>query len=138
MSVAEVAPGRSAMLEDVLAGLSEDPKRLPSKYFYDEAGSALFEKICELDAYYPTRTEIGILERYGAEMAAWVGPNALVIEFGSGSGLKTELLLDALESPAGCVLIDISREHLLASASRLEARFPGVEVIPVEADYTRE
>lgn len=78
------------------------------------------------------------MEHRRAEMATWVGPRALVIEFGSGSGVKTELLLDALEAPAGCVLIDISRGHLLASASRLGERFPGVEIIPIEADYTRE
>ncbi|MEM1179506.1 MAG: L-histidine N(alpha)-methyltransferase [Acidobacteriota bacterium] len=126
------------MTAEVLEGLAQTPKRLPSKFFYDGAGSALFERICELDAYYPTRTEVGILERHGAEMAAQIGPGALVIEPGSGSGVKTELLLRALEAPAGCVLIDISREHLLASAERLGEQFPEIDVVPVEADFTRD
>lgn len=134
----EVMGPLQVMAEDVRTGLSKTPKELPSKYFYDEEGSHLFERICELEAYYPTRTEVGIMERYGAEMAEQIGPRALVIEYGSGASLKTELLLRALDAPAGCVLIEISREHLLASAARLGALFPAVEILPVEADYTQD
>ena len=138
VAASEVATAREVMVEEIRDGLSRSPKELPCKYFYDDEGSRLFEKICDLEAYYPTRTEISIMQQRGVEMAAAIGPGALVIEYGSGSSLKTELLLAALEEPAGCVLIDISREHLLASAKRLEEQFPGLEVLPVEADYTQD
>ncbi len=135
-AAAEVATDRAAMIDEVNAGLRATPKRLPSKYFYDEEGSHLFERITELDAYYPTRTELGIMERHCAEMAAAVGPEAMVVELGSGASVKTEMLLAALDRPVACVLIDISREHLQASAERLGTMFPEVEVLPLEADYT--
>ncbi len=123
-------------LGDALAGLRGNPKTLPCKYFYDERGSRLFDRICELPEYYPTRTERGIMERCGGEMAAALGPDCLLIEYGSGSSLKTRILLDHLETPAGYVPLDISREHLLRSAEDLSAAYPGLEVLPVCADYT--
>lgn len=83
----------------VLDGLSRRPKSLPSKFFYDERGSALFDQITELPEYYPTRTEIGLLRRYADEIAASVGPSPTVVEFGAGSVVKIRLLLDALRAP---------------------------------------
>ncbi|HLA64509.1 MAG TPA: L-histidine N(alpha)-methyltransferase [Rhodothermales bacterium] len=130
-------PPPSLLLQDALAGLLATPKTLPSKYFYDEEGSALFETITRLDAYYPTRTERGILERHVGEIARAVGPRAAIIEYGSGSSEKTRLLLDALDSPAAYVPIDISADFLLVSAEQLRTEYPGLPVLPVEADYTR-
>lgn len=135
-AASQVAADRRAMLEEVLASLRRTPKELPCKYFYDEQGSRLFERICELEVYYLTRTELAIMERCADEMAVAAGPNVLVVEYGSGSSLKTEILLAALERPVACVLIDISRDHLQASAERLRARFPDIEILPLEADYT--
>jgi dimethylhistidine N-methyltransferase len=120
---------------DVLRGLARAPKEIPCKYLYDARGSALFEAICRLEEYYPTRTELGILERSVDEIAALLGPGCLVIEPGSGSGRKTELLLGALSDPAGYVPIDISPAPLRAFAGRLAAERPDLEVLPVLADY---
>jgi dimethylhistidine N-methyltransferase len=119
-------------------GLSARPKTLPCKYFYDEHGSHLFDRICELDEYYVTRTEVGILERAAPEISDRLGPDALIIELGSGSSTKTHILLDALERPAGYVPIDISREHLRAAALRVGREFPAMPVHPVCADFTEE
>ena len=120
----------------VVAGLSEPLKRLPCKFLYDDLGSQLFERICRLDEYYPTRTELRIMRRHAAEMAAALGPRCLLVEYGSGSSLKTRLLLDRLRDPAGYVPIDISRVHLLRAARGLAAAYPGLDVRPVCADYT--
>lgn len=125
-------------LREVLEGLSRRPKRLPCKLLYDELGSRLFERICELPEYYLTRTELGILRDNAAEMARAVGSGALVIEFGSGTSLKTRVLLDALERPRAYVPVDISASALAAGVAGLWARYPALEVHPVCADYTRE
>lgn len=122
---------------DVLRGLSHRPRTLPCKYFYDERGSALFDAICELPEYYPTRTESRIMRDHVDEMVDAIGPDALLVEYGSGSSTKTRILLDAIEQPAGYVPIDISREHLLKSAASLAERYPELEILPVCADYTR-
>ena len=129
-------PG-DAFLSDVLDGLSREPKSLPCKYFYDRHGSALFDAICELEEYYPTRTETAILHRYAGDFADLAGPGAVVVELGSGSSVKVRTLLDALEDPAAYVPVDISREHLLASAARLAGDYPGLTVVPVAADYAQ-
>ncbi len=129
-------PTTDSFKEDVLAGLIQTPKRIPSKFFYDERGSQLFEEITKLDEYYLTRTEISILQRYLPEIASLVGPDALVIEFGTGAGLKTNMLLAALDRPAAYVPIDISREQLLDASLELVEAFPELEVWPVCADYT--
>lgn len=121
---------------DVLRGLRRAPKELPCKYFYDEAGSRLFEDICELEEYYLTRTELGLMQRHAAEMAALLGPDCLLIEFGSGSSLKTRLLLDHLPRPAGYVPVDVSCEHLLRAAGLIATDYPGLEVLPLCADFT--
>jgi L-histidine Nalpha-methyltransferase len=122
---------------DVLRGLRAPKKELPCKYFYDELGSDLFEQITELEEYYPTRTELGIMERHAAEMAALLGPRCLLIEYGSGSSLKTRLLLDRLCDPAGYVPIDVSGEHLRRSAQALGEEYPNIAVLPLCADFTR-
>ncbi|HJZ93999.1 MAG TPA: L-histidine N(alpha)-methyltransferase [Gemmataceae bacterium] len=124
--------------DDVLAGLSARPKTLPCKYLYDERGSQLFDRICGLPEYYPTRTELAILWRDAGAMAAELGPDCLLIEYGSGSSLKTPLLLERLRDPIAYVPVDISREHLLASANAVAARFPNLEVLPVWADFSGE
>ncbi len=132
----DLHPEMGSLLEEALDGLTKPQKTLPPKLFYDERGSRLFDRITELDEYYPTRTEISIMERHVGEMVARIGAGAVLVEYGSGSSLKTRVLLDHLESPAAYVPIDISREHLLASARRLAAAYPGLRVMPVCADYT--
>ncbi len=129
----DLSPGFGA---DLVAGLSRRRKELPAKYFYDERGSRLFDLICELPEYYPTRTELDIMEVHAGEMARLLGPGCLVIEYGSGSSLKTRVLLRELERPAGYVPVDISREALLAAAAALRERFPEVPVRPVSGDFT--
>ena len=135
-ALADFSPDAAVMLDDVLHGLAAPQKNIPSLYFYDQRGSELFEAITALPEYYPTRTEIAILEAHGAEMAAALGPGVRLIELGSGSAVKTELLLARLEQPAAYVPVEISREHLLAAAMRIAADFPGLEVLPVTADFT--
>jgi dimethylhistidine N-methyltransferase len=123
--------------EAVLAGLSRRPRAIPCKYLYDAEGSALFDRITELDEYYPTRTEIALLRRHGAHIAARVGPGARVVEFGCGSMVKTRLLLAALDAPSAYVAIDVAREPLLLGARRLAALYPDMAVVPLVADFTR-
>jgi dimethylhistidine N-methyltransferase len=134
--VNDFAPSTESMLEEVLSGLRRPNKSIPSKLLYDARGSELFEEICELDEYYLTRTELAIMEEHAPEMAERLGPECLLIEYGSGSGLKTEYLLDHLEEPCGYVPIDISRHALEQSVVRMQERFPGLETAPVHADYT--
>jgi L-histidine Nalpha-methyltransferase len=122
---------------DVLAGLSRTPKRLPSKYFYDKRGSELFEEITRQPEYYLTRIELALLESCARQIAEAVGPRAHVVEYGSGSGRKTRLLLDALEDPVAYTPIEISRSALLASVERLDREFDDIEVLPVLADFTQ-
>ncbi len=121
---------------EVIAGLRQSPKRIPSKFFYDERGSQLFEAITELPEYYLTRTEISILTEYLPEMVHLIGPDATIIEFGTGAGLKTKLLLEGLEHPHTYIPIDISPEQLKAATAHLAASFPDLEVHPIVADYT--
>jgi dimethylhistidine N-methyltransferase len=124
-------------LADVRRGLRRPRKELPCKYFYDARGSELFDAICELDEYYPTRTELAITAEYAGEMARHLGRDCLLVEYGTGSGVKTRLLLDRLEAPAGYVPVDISGSHLARAAAALAARYPGLAVRPVCADFTR-
>ncbi len=118
------------------AGLRETPRRISPKFFYDAAGATLFEQICELPEYYPTRTELDLLARYADAMAALIGPCADVIEFGAGAMSKIRVLLRALESPVRYVPVDISTEHLHHHAQALAAEFPHLEVMPLAADFT--
>ena len=121
----------------LLEGLRERPRAVAPKFFYDAAGSALFDRICELPEYYPTRTELGILAERAGEMAELLGPGAGVVEFGSGSAAKVGLILARLQRPAVDVPVDISRSHLLAGAAAVARAFPGLRVAPVCADYTQ-
>jgi dimethylhistidine N-methyltransferase len=121
---------------DMLAALAAPVRSMSPKYFYDVQGSALFDAICELPEYYPTRTELAILRRHAPDIAALCGPRAEVVEFGAGSLTKVRLLLQALERPTRFVPIDISGEHLHAAAERLRAEQPGLDVAPLVADYT--
>jgi dimethylhistidine N-methyltransferase len=121
---------------DVLAGLTRPDKRLPAKYFYDAAGSALFDEITRLPEYYPTRTELAILRRHAAAMAARLGRGCLLVELGGGSLVKVRLLLDRLADPAGFVPVDVSGDHLRAAAAELARDYPALDVLPVEADFT--
>ena len=125
---------------DVLAGLASRPRSIPAKYFYDEAGSRLFDAITRLDAYYPTRTERSILEANADAIVDAIGKHAALVEYGSGSSDKTRILLDALHARrtlAAYVPIDISEAFLLETAGRLRATYDGLPVLPVAADYTR-
>jgi L-histidine Nalpha-methyltransferase len=121
---------------DVLRGLRLPKKAISCKYLYDERGSALFEEICELDEYYLTRTELGILRRHVVDMAESIGPDCEIIELGSGSALKTRLLLEHLIEPRAYVPVDISAEPLARSATDLSRLFPALQVIPVCDDFT--
>jgi dimethylhistidine N-methyltransferase len=125
-----------AFRSDVLKGLSEPQKAIPARWFYDERGSELFEEITRLPEYYPTRAETEILEARAAEFATLVGAGRAVVEFGSGSSLKTPLLLAGI-APAAYVPLDISGDFLRAAAADLAAKFPGLPVHPVEADFMR-
>jgi dimethylhistidine N-methyltransferase len=132
----ECAPAHQDLLAEVVDGLSQTPKTLPCKLLYDKRGSEIFDLICEVEEYYPTRTEQVILTQYIGEMAAAVGSQALVLEYGSGSSVKIRMLLDALEDPAGYVPIEISKEHLIEAAQALAGDYPGLPIWPVWADYT--
>jgi dimethylhistidine N-methyltransferase len=123
---------------DVLDGLSRPRKRLAAKYFYDAAGSQLFDAITELPEYYPTRKELGILRARSGEMARRCGPRCLLVELGAGSLSKVRLLLGRLDRPAGYVPIDVSGQHLRAAAAALADDYPALDVTPVVADFTRE
>src|SRR5437899_11326666 len=129
------APESAVFLADVIGGLSSNPRMLPCKYFYDERGSALFQKICELPEYYITRTEIDILDRNRAEIASQLGPTIELIGLGTGAGTKTRILIEALEKPAVYVPVDISETQLVESTALFRKIFPDLEILPVCADY---
>lgn len=132
--VAEVPGSFSGAL---LAGLRSTTKRIPCKYLYDAEGSALFERICTLPEYYPTRTELALLATHAAEFADCMGSDVELVEFGAGSGQKVRLLLDALCRPRAYVPIDISRVPLAQAAGQIAADYPKLVVRPLAADYTR-
>lgn len=125
-----------AFRTDVLAGLAEPQKAIPARWFYDDAGSQLFEDITQLPEYYPTRAETEILTGRAEEIAALIGERRAVVEFGSGSSVKTPLLLSAI-APSAYVPLDIAGDFLRASSAALAAKFPGLPVYPVEADFMR-
>ncbi len=128
---------RDDFRRDVLSGLAQPRKHLPCKYLYDEAGSRLFDRICTLPEYYPTRTERAILERHAPEIAEVLSPRCVLVEYGSGSSLKTRLLLDQLPDASAYVPVDISAEHLGRSAHALKQRYPRLAVLPLCADFTQ-
>jgi len=133
----DLHPARDDLLDDILAGLSATPKCLPSKYFYDRRGSELFEDITRQPEYYLTRVELALLADSAAGIAAAVGPRAHVVEYGSGSGRKTRLLLDALDDPVAYTPVEISRSALVGSVERLDREFGPVQMLPVLGDFTR-
>ena len=122
-------------MTDVIAGLSSNSRTLPCKYFYDERGAALFQKICELPEYYVTRTEIDILDRHGSDIAAQLGPRIQLIGLGTGAGTKTRILIEALDNPAVYIPVDISEKQLRESTALFRKIFPDLEILPVCADY---
>ncbi|MBO9378660.1 L-histidine N(alpha)-methyltransferase [Sphingomonas histidinilytica] len=125
-----------AFRADVLSGLAQRQKAVPARWFYDRAGSELFERITTLPEYYPTRTETALLKAHAAEVAALVGRGRAVVEFGSGSSVKTPLLLGRMDA-AAYVPIDISGDFLRQSSAELAAKFPDLPVIPIEADFMK-
>jgi dimethylhistidine N-methyltransferase len=125
----------SAFASDVIDGLSQQPKRLSPKYFYDAMGSELFEQITLLPEYYPTRTELGILRDRGGAISAIIPDGAALVEFGAGATTKVRLLLDQCAF-AAYVPVDISGDFLKAQADALRKDFPALDVYPVAADFT--
>ena len=123
--------------QDVLTGLSTTPRAIPCKYLYDARGSELFERICETPEYYVTRADLALHEAHTDEFAALIGPQAHVIELGSGAGIKTRRLLASLQAPRAYTPIEISAAALARSTRDLETAFPDIEIRPVQADYTR-
>ena len=132
----DLRPDAGSFLDDVISGLSRPQKELPPKYFYDERGSALFEAICELPEYYPTRTETAIMRSHARDMARHLGPRCALIEYGSGNSQKTRILIGEL-APAVYVPIDIAAAQLKASSAELARAFPGLPIVAVCADYSR-
>lgn len=121
--------------DDVLGGLRRPDRRIPCKYLYDEAGSALFDRITGLPEYYLTRTEMALLRRHAGDIAALAGPACRIVEYGAGSSRKVRLLLQAMERPAAYIPVDIARDALEMQAGRLAAEHPGLTVTPVVADF---
>jgi dimethylhistidine N-methyltransferase len=135
-------PGIARAEEDdfaaaVLDGLSRPQKSLPCRFFYDAQGSALFEEITRLSEYYPTRTETAILDGHAAEMAAGMPAGGILVEFGSGSSTKTEILLRHLPHLKAYVCVDVSESALAAAHDRLAQRFPALDVRPIVGDFSR-
>jgi dimethylhistidine N-methyltransferase len=128
---------RAAFARDVVSGLTASRKTLRPKYFYDEEGSRLFEAITKVPEYYPTRTEIGILEKYGRDIAQLIPAGGALVEFGSGSSVKIRTILRALDKLEVYVPVDISADFLAGEAAELQNDFPRVRVLPVAADFTR-
>ena len=124
-------------LNDVIEGLSQNPKTLKPKYFYDNRGAQLFTEICTTPEYYPTRTEIKILNQNAEDIASQIGDNTALIEYGSGALEKIKILLNFLNEPVGLIPVDISEDQLFVSAKNLENLYPNLEILPVAADFTK-
>lgn len=131
-------PFQAEFAEAVFTGFSQAAKYIPTKYHYDERGSALFEEITQLDEYYPTRTEIGLLKTYGDEIAQRAGDGCAVAEFGSGSSRKTHILLEHMRTASAYVPIDIDEGSLKQAAQRLKKQFPELALHPVHADFSKD
>ena len=135
-ALVDLKPDLADFEAELRNGLRRSPPIIPSKFFYDTRGSELFEEICRLPEYYPTRTEVRIMEAHGREIARCIGPRAQIVEYGSGSGIKTRLLLTMLEQPASYVPIEISKSALRGCYESLHETFPELSIVPVCADYT--
>lgn len=129
---------REQFRADALAGLAARPRAIPCKYLYDERGSALFEGICETGDYYVTRADLALHEAHLDEIEAAIGPDAHIIEFGSGAGIKIRKILGASDHLRAYTPIEISGEALAQSVAALEEQFPGMEIRPLQADYTQD
>jgi dimethylhistidine N-methyltransferase len=127
---------REAFRADVLAGLAQQQKTLPSRWLYDQRGSELFEEITGLDEYYLTRTETAILRRHARDMAALCGQGVVLLEYGAGAAIKSELLIDALEAPRMYAPIDIAADFLAQTVERIRDRFPELATRPIITDFT--
>lgn len=138
LELLDFEPKQDDFAEQVRVGLSRKPKTLPSKFFYDEKGSHLFDAICELPEYYPTRTEMRIMKTALPQMVEAMGRAVQLIEFGSGSSAKTRMLLDHMHKPVAYVPIEISRAHLLDSSRQIAALHPDLAVLPICADYMQD
>ncbi|MFL6590105.1 MAG: L-histidine N(alpha)-methyltransferase [Chthoniobacterales bacterium] len=138
VTILDLEPVNADFLDEVLAGLSSSPRSLPCKFFYDERGADLFQKICELPEYYITRTETELLRQYGSEIAESIGANAALTGFGTGAGIKTRMLLEHLQNPIAYIPVDISKQRLIDSAIELSRAMPALEILPVCADYLQE
>ncbi len=137
--IIEALDAQTAAFEaDVLAGLSKTQKTLPSRWLYDDHGSEVFEQITKLPEYYPTRTETAILTDNAQELASFCGVGAVVLEYGAGAGVKSQILLQALQQARMYLPIDIAGDFLAVSAARLRARFSSIEVLPVAADFSHD
>ena len=136
-SFEDARPDNIEMLAEVRAGLLSTPKTMPSKYFYDERGSDLFQKICDLPEYYPTRAEMGLLKSMAGEIAELIGPGCQMIEYGCGSSEKMRIVLSALIEPESFTAVDISKEHLLVVTKALSLEYPDLMVHAVSADFIR-
>ncbi len=122
--------------EDVIAGLSLPQKSLPPKYFYDDAGSRLFERICRLPEYYLTRAELALTRRHIGSITRFAGKGCELVEYGSGEGLKTRLLIRGLR-PAAYLPVDISAAALRSATQRLSREFPWLRIVPLHGDFSR-
>ena len=129
---------QEAFRADVLAGLAQRRKSLPSRWLYDQRGSELFEEITRLDEYYLTRTETAILRRDAEEMAALCGEGAVLLEYGAGAAIKSEILIDALKAPRMYAPIDIAADFLAQTVDRIRDRFPELPTRPIIADFTAD
>ena len=138
ISLRKKEPFADEFARAVVAGLSASEKHIPCHFLYDARGSELFEEITELDEYYPTRTEIGLLETYGANISKRAGAGCALVEFGSGSSRKTHILIDCLKDVTAYVPIDIADEALSEAADRVRERFPDLDVHPVHADFNHD
>lgn len=133
----DYSPDPEILRQEIKVGLQQQPKKLPPKFFYDERGSQLFDRICDLPEYYPTRTETAIMKANINEIEAVIGEEAMLIEYGSGSSLKTRILLDHLPALKAYMPIDISKNHLLKAARDIAQNYLNLDVLPVCTDYTQ-
>ena len=131
----DLHPPADNFRQDVIDGLSKPQKTLSPKYFYDLRGSRLFDRICETPEYYVTRTELGLLDGIASDLSDRLGERVTVVEYGSGASVKVRKLLDSLQQPEGYVAIDISKEHLKASAHAIASDYPKLDVAAICADF---
>ena len=136
-ALVDLSPSTAEFRASVWMGLGQPRKALQAKFFYDAEGSRLFEEICATPEYYPTRTERKLLIDIAPEIAALAGPRRSVLEFGSGSGIKTRTLLSCLVDPVAYVPVEISRAALVGAVSELAGDYPAIHIVPVCADYTK-